>query len=47
MKVKKAFLKLISSIGLYSAKKACNTVTLFDCYQPKEPEELKKLKNRS
>lgn len=35
MKVKKAFFKLVSSLGLYSAKKACNTFTLFDLYQPK------------
>ena len=44
MKIKKAALKLVSAAGMLSAKKAYESASLVDCYQPKEPQELKKLK---
>ena len=40
----KKILNIMAKVGMKSAVKACNTASMIGCYQPKEPEALKKLK---
>lgn len=40
----KKMLNFMAKIGVKSAIKAGNTVSMFGCYQPKEPKALKKIK---
>lgn len=42
-KIKENVLKLVAHISLETAKKACGSASWYDCYQPKEPEILKKI----
>lgn len=41
--IKKAVLKIAAKAALGTAKQACGAASHWDCYQPKEPEALKKL----
>ena len=45
--LKAAVLKATSKAVLETAKKACGAASSWDCYQPKEPEALKKLKKQT
>lgn len=44
--VKTAVLNVVAKAVLGTAKKACGAASLWDCYQPKEPEALKKMMNK-
>jgi cyclic lactone autoinducer peptide len=41
---KNLILKLVAAVGKKSAMMAYNASSAYGCYQPKEPEALKKLK---
>lgn len=43
-KIEEKFFKAIANLGYKSAIKACNTTSIYGCYQPKEPSALKSLK---
>lgn len=40
MKYRDKILRSIAKLSLNSAKTACGAASWFDCYQPKEPENL-------
>lgn len=42
--VKEAALNTVAKISFNTAKKACGSASWWDCYQPKEPKQLKKKK---
>lgn len=44
MKIEKMALKAISKAALQSAKTSANSTCLFFAYQPKEPQQIKKLR---
>lgn len=44
--VKKSVLDVIAKAVLGTAKAACGAASAWDCYQPKEPEALKKMMNK-
>lgn len=46
-KVKKCVLGIVAKISMQTAKSACGAASWWDCYQPKEPEILKKMKKRN
>ncbi|MCM1062142.1 MAG: cyclic lactone autoinducer peptide [Eubacterium sp.] len=45
--VKNAVLKAMAKAVLATAKTACGAASHWECYQPKEPEALKKLKKQT
>lgn len=44
--VQAKLLNAVAKIGYNSAIKACNTVSYYGCYQPKEPKALRDIRNR-
>lgn len=43
-KIEEKIFKAIANLGYKSAVKACNTTSIYGCYQPKEPSAIKNLK---
>lgn len=41
--IKTAVLKIAAKAALGTARKACGAASHWDCYQPKEPNALKKI----
>ncbi len=41
--IKTAVLKIAAKAAIGTAKKACGAASFWDCYQPKEPNALKKI----
>lgn len=44
--VKATVLNAVAKAVLGTAKKACGAASWWECYQPKEPEALKKMMNK-
>ena len=42
-KIKNVVLNIVAKTAFKTAIKACGAASWFDCYQPKEPESLKKI----
>lgn len=44
--VQAKLLNTLAKIGYNSAIKACNTVSYYGCYQPKEPKAVRDIRKR-